>query len=63
MDKSKQKLLQTVETLEKTYYDCLDVFIKEIAKNKKESEDVKSILTSFTNLINNIRSFKENENN
>lgn len=63
MDNSKQKLLQAVKSLEEIYYDCMDVFIKEIAKNRKESEDVKNILVSFTELINDIKHFKKDELN
>lgn len=60
MNNSKQKLLQAVKSLEEIYYDCMDVFIKEIARNKEESEEVKNILISFTDLINNIKYFKKN---
>lgn len=60
MENSKRKLLEVLDSLEQTYYDCVDVFIKEIARNK-ESDDVKRILISFTDLITNIKLLRDDE--
>lgn len=59
MDNTRKKLIDAIASLENIYDDCLDIFIKEVARKQRESEEIKSIFISFTDLITNIKKFKQ----
>ena len=62
MNNIRQKLIEILESLEINYQQCTEVYMKEIARGKEESEDVKDILINFKELINNIKDLKDGSN-
>lgn len=63
MENTRRKLLETITYLEDAYYSNVDVFIKEIAAKRKDSEEVQNVLIAFSNLINSIKQLKETDSN